>query len=186
MSTDAELHSRAVQGDGAAWSLLLSRHEAFAFGLAKDRMRRAGFGPAEAEEVAQEVWVSLLRSGARFDGEGSLRPYLAVAVLNGARMWLRSGSRRAAREAAWASPDLAPGTPDEPLLRAEEAGQVRYALSRLRPREQILLRWAYWEGLGHAEIARLSGVSPESVASLLHKARMNLRETLEKGEFRSS
>lgn len=151
---------------------LLDAHGPRLLGLAESRLRRAGFGRAEAEEVLQEVWLALLKRPGLLPADPG--PYLAAMVLNAARQWLREGTRRAGREAAHPLRPL-PGTPDEPLLRREDAAGLREALGRLHPDDQLLLRWIYWEGLDYASAGSLLGLLPDSVGPRLSRAREALK-----------
>jgi RNA polymerase sigma-70 factor (ECF subfamily) len=160
--------------DPQVWARFLDRHAAFALGLARERMARAGFGMAEAEEAVQEVWVGLLTRGLP---EGDGRPYLAAAVLNAVRMWLRRDVRRAAREAAQPS-RASPEAPEESLIRAEEGGRLEQALGALGTEDRILIRWAYWDALPYAAIAELLGIQENSVGPRLSRALARLRESL--------
>jgi RNA polymerase sigma-70 factor (ECF subfamily) len=176
--TDARILALAAAGDAQAWTELLGRHAAFAHALAARRLRRAGYGPAEAEEVVQQVWVWLLRNaaGVRLEQEG-LRPYLAVAVLNAVRTWLRAESRRAAREISHPLPP-APGTPEDPLLDAERAAGIGKALSCLEEEDQLLIRWVYWGGLSYPQVARLLRIPENSVGPRLTRVRERVKGIL--------
>ncbi len=183
MGDEAKLLGRASRGDREAWESFLAAHGGFALGLALQRLSRAGFGHAEAEEVVQEAWIGLLRAGGpgRIDPGRDPRAYLVAAVLNAARAWLRARGRRQARESLAPMPP-SPEAPEEPLLRAESREKLELALARLEPGDQLLLRWVYWEGLSYAQVARLRGVEANSVGSLLGRVRSRLREALEEGE----
>lgn len=155
---------------------LLEEHAAFARGLARERVRRAGFGSAEADEVVQEAWLALLKDGGRaLASARDARAYIAATVLNAARMWLRSHARSSARDMAHPLP-AAPEAPDEPILRRE---RIEAALSRIDPEDQLLIRWVYWEGLGYDAVARLKGVEANSVGPMLSRVRERLRAELE-------
>ena len=120
---DAELLERGGRGDEAAWGALLERHGPFVLGVAVRRLKRAGFGRAEAEEVVQELWVALLRGAARAARlEGGLRPYLAVSVLNRARTWLRGRARDAARDRS--HPVHPEGVADDIYLHRESVARL--------------------------------------------------------------
>ena len=183
MEGDQRLLEDCLAGRAGAWERLLSAHGAFALGLAGERLRRAGYGVAEAEEVVQEVWVAFLEHGGRrllgVDASRGFRPYLAAAVLNAARAWLRGRERRRMREAAL-SPSLSPDVPEEPLLKAESQDRLTRAFSGMAPDDQLLLRWVYWEGLSYAQVARLRGLQENSIGSLLTRARKRLKEALDK------
>ena len=58
--------------------------------------------------------------------------------------------------------------------------RVRAAISRLRPKDQELLRLVLWEELSHAQVGVVLGCSTNAVAVRLHKARHRLAHELEK------
>lgn len=179
---DAALLARGQQGDPGAWELLVQRHAGFLFGLASSRMRRAGFGAGEAEEVVQEVWATLLRKRpGELPERLDFRPYAAVMVMNGVRTWLARGRSRTAREQARIQP-RAPEAPDEPLLKGEDLARLEAGMADLGPDDQLLLRWIYWEGLTYAQVARLLGVARGTVGARLSEVRARLRQTLEKAK----
>jgi RNA polymerase sigma factor (sigma-70 family) len=62
---------------------------------------------------------------------------------------------------------------DEPLLL-----QVRAAIEQLRPAEREALQLVAWDGLSHAEAARVLGCTPNAVALRVHKAKARLRDIL--------
>jgi RNA polymerase sigma factor (sigma-70 family) len=61
-------------------------------------------------------------------------------------------------------------------LREEERRAVGLTLRALAPRDQLLLRLIYQDGLSYADTARLLGVSPHSIAPLLQRARARFRD----------
>jgi RNA polymerase sigma-70 factor (ECF subfamily) len=179
--TDAGILGAAAEGDRRAWDSLLERHGGFVLRLARERLRRAGFGQGEAEEVAQEVWTALLGNVSRIRLQGEdLRPYLAAAVLNAARMWLRSGARRAAREVFRPVLPPPPEAPEDALLGAERRQEVEEAIARLDEEDQLLLRWIYWGGLTYPQAAKLLGISVNAMGVRLMRARKKLRTEFDK------
>ena len=154
----------------------LARQGSFLLRLARERLRRAGAGDAESEEVVQDLWARILETRPDLPAdEEALQDYLAAAVLNGVRMRLRSRARRRAREAAAVR---SPEAPDDPLLRMEEAESLEKALARLDPEARLLLRWIYWDGLPYARIASLLDVRENSVGPRLSRIREELRRIL--------
>jgi RNA polymerase sigma-70 factor (ECF subfamily) len=65
-------------------------------------------------------------------------------------------------------------------------GPALVALRRLRPDDQELLRLVAWEGLSHAEIAVVLGVSINAVTIRLHRARRRFVEALERSTVKGS
>jgi RNA polymerase sigma-70 factor, ECF subfamily len=93
IADDAELLSRAVEGDSAAFSEIVDRHHAPAYAAAR---RILGPSPA-AEDVVQEALLQLWRTGSQFSPQrGSLRAWLVVLVRSRAIDLVRRESVRAA------------------------------------------------------------------------------------------
>ena len=69
--------------------------------------------------------------------------------------------------------DMVPTT-DELVILRSDADQILCALSRLRTKEQEILRLAEWENLLPREIAGVLGISPEAARQRLSRARAGL------------
>ncbi len=132
----------------------------------------------EAEDVAQEVFLSYARSSVP---AAEAPGWLAVAAAHTALNHLRSGRRRAAREEAAAGggaggEPLAPDVADDVVVR-EERRRVRAALARL-PRRQAVALVLRHSGLSYAEVATALDLSPGSVGTTVRRAETALREEL--------
>jgi len=94
-SGDAVLVARLAAGDDEALAEVYQRHGPLVFGLA----RRLTGDSSTAQDVTQEVFVTLWRQPERFDPErGSLRAYLGVHAQRRAIDAMRRDSRRVDRE----------------------------------------------------------------------------------------
>ncbi len=128
----------------------------------------------EAEDVAQEVFLSFARSTVP---AAEAPAWLAVAAAHTALNHLRSGRRRTAREEAVSDgsrpvPDVA----DDVVVR-EERRRVRAALARL-PRKQAVALVLRHSGLSYADVAAALDLSPGSVGTTVRRAESALREEL--------
>ena len=126
-----------------------------------------------AEDIAQEVFLSLLRQPARFDpARGPLRPYLlGVARHLVLKRWRDEGR--------WTELD------DEQFVaqpvdveRGETAAIVGQAVRSLPPLQREVLILSEYEELSLVEIARAVDSEIGTVKSRLHRARENLRRML--------
>jgi len=61
---------------------------------------------------------------------------------------------------------------------AGPAQDIGWAIARLSEPEQELLRLIAWEGLTHAEVGTVLGISPNAVAIRVHRARERLKRTM--------
>ncbi|WP_241503834.1 sigma-70 family RNA polymerase sigma factor [Ferruginivarius sediminum] len=166
----------ATSGNRQAFALLF-RH--FAPRL-KAYLRRLGAGDTLAEELAQEVMLTVWRRAAQFDRRQA-----------GASTWIFTIARNkridAIRRDRW--PDIDPEDPaliPEPLQAADktvEAGQrealLRKAVTTLPVEQSTLLRLSYFEDKSHSAIAEELNLPLGTVKSRLRLALARLRTMLE-------
>lgn len=132
----------------------------------------------EAEDVAQETFLAFGRTNVP---AGEAAGWLCVAAAHTALNHLRSGRRRASREAAGGEREtVAPDVADAVVSR-EEHRRVRAALSRL-PRKQAVALVLRHSGLSYAEVAAALDLSPGSVGTTVRRAESALREELNRGQ----
>ena len=127
----------------------------------------------EAEEVAQEVFLSYHRS---HDPEAAYaRPWLYRAATHTALNVLRGNKRRRLREEANADPaEAAAEDPQGIVEELEQRDMVRQAMRRLPAKSAAVLALRY-SGLSYAEVAGSLGVSIGQVGTLLRRAEARLR-----------
>lgn len=150
----------------------------------QDRVARLVYrllgGHGEAEDVVQDVFLAALRKLPEFRGEARFSTWLTAIAVNICR------SRRRARWLRWrplsavaANAGQAPALPAEQgAVSAERLAQVRAAVRELpaKYREVIVLR--YLEDLPAAEVAAVLGLTTNTVAVRLNRARAKLRDVL--------
>ena len=152
---DEDVMQLVRRGDARAFEVTYERHSAAAFSLAYRMMgTRAG-----AEDVTQEAFLSMWRSGSRYDRvRGSVRTWVLGIVHHRAIDALRRATvhdrRRAGDEGIEERLEARERT-DVEVARREEAGAVRGALATLPPDQVQVLELAYFGGFTHTEIAEL-------------------------------
>jgi RNA polymerase sigma-70 factor (ECF subfamily) len=127
---------------------------------------------AAAEDIAQEVFLTLLRQPGRFDpARGPLRPFLLAVARNLALKRWRDDHR-------WDELEDQFVTPVVDLESHETADAVGAAVASLPPLQREILILAEYEELSLDEIARAVDAELGTVKSRLHRARENLRRML--------
>jgi RNA polymerase sigma-70 factor (ECF subfamily) len=164
------LIERVLAGDEGAVAELYARH----LPLVKSVLIRM-VGRADADDLAQEVFVRALAHLGRFRQDASLKYWISrIAVHCGSRH-LR-GVRRAERRTLALEAPPGPPTPEDAVMEADERDSARQALARLPENDREILELRELLGLTYEEIQeRLRVRHLGTVRSRLHKARESLR-----------
>ncbi len=131
-----------------------------------------------AQDVAQDVFIAALRRFPDPDrcdhAVGWVRAAAAHAGLNAVR-----GERRRDRRQQLSGVAVAPPSPEEAVLDAESATEVRQALGRL-PRRSAAVLVLRHSGLSYAEVAEAMNVKVGHVGTMLRRAESALRKELQR------
>jgi RNA polymerase sigma-70 factor, ECF subfamily len=166
---DEELMALVAKGQARAFETIYERHGGAAFSLA---YRMCG-SRSLAEDVAQEAFLSIWRSGGRYDrARGSVRTWVLGIVHNRAIDALRrtvvQERRRASDEGIEERFEARERTEVE-AARREEASTIRGMLETLPDEQSRVIELAYFGGFTHSEIAEMLGAPIGTV-----KGRMRL------------
>src|SRR4051794_2772076 len=170
---DEDVMQLVRRGDARAFEVVYERHSSAAFALAYRMMGTRG----GAEDVTQEAFLSMWRSGARYDrGRGSVRTWVLGIVHHRAIDALRRAtvhSRRQASDEGIEERVAAPERTDIEAARREEAGTVRTALESLPADQCQVIELAYFGGFTHTEIAE---ILEAPVGTIKGRMRLGLRK----------
>lgn len=175
---DEDLMERVREGEAKAFEIVFDRHGGAAFSLA---YRMCG-SRSRAEDVVQEAFLSLWRSGARYDrARGSVRSWILTVVHNRAIDAFR-------REAASESQDVrddrmaqqipAPERTDREVERRDDAQRVRSVLDELPSDQRRVIELAYFGGFTHSEIAEMLQLPVGTVKGRMRLGLAKLRVAL--------
>lgn len=173
----AALHD-AGGGDRAALHQVYERTSAKLMGICLRILRDRN----EAEEVLQEVFISVWNRAGTFDpSRSSPLTWLCTIARNKAIDRLRS--RRAHRaDAPFAEAlELADDAPDGFAAAAsrQEGERILYCLSTLEKRSQEVIRTAFFDGLSYSELAAAAGVPLGTMKSWIRRGLQRIKACLE-------
>ena len=168
--------------DPEAFEVFYDRHGGAAYSLAYRIVGERG----AAEDVAQEAFLSVWRSRARYDPtRGSVRAWVLGIVRNRAIDALRRSAGRAPRlgfddESVLEQRPAAERTEEEALQR-ETSREMQTALGEL-PRDQAkVIELAYFGGFTHSEIAEMLGMPLGTVKGRMRLGLEKIRNRLAEG-----
>ena len=190
----AAMLSRAGLGDRAAFAALYERTSGHLFAVVLRIQRDRGV----AEDLLQEVYVSVWKAAASFDAARS-QPLTWLTHI--ARNRAIDSLRRAQSQPRFESttrdedderPDAleaiaseGPG-PMELLGRASDARELSTCLERLTPPQRQSVALAFFDGLSHAEVAEHLKEPLGTVKSWVRRALLTLKGCLERGVLRDT
>ena len=189
-ASETVLVERLKGGDGSALETLMERYASRVYRVARGITRT----DADAEEVVQDVFLTLVRKIDSFEGRSALGTWIYRVTANAALLKRRGkraelevsleehlptfkedGHREGNRSyllADWSR------TPEAELLDGEARAVLSRAIDQLPEPYRAVLVLRDVEELTNEETARILGESVASVKSRLHRARMALREQL--------
>ena len=150
----------------------VERHRDMVFRLAYTYMRDA----ADADDVAQDVFVKLLRHDAPFESDEHLRNWLVRVTINQCRSLFRRPWRRVEDLESYAETLAMP---------TEEHTDLFVHVMRLPEKYRVPLVLHYWGNYSTDEVASLLRTRPATVRTRLARARAQLRTLLNEEENRS-
>jgi RNA polymerase sigma-70 factor (ECF subfamily) len=176
---DEELMERVASCDADAFEVVLERHADAAFSLAYRICGRRSV----AEDIAQESFLALWRSGARYDrARGSVRTWTLGIVHNRAIDALRrSGThdrRRASDEGIEETLEAPERTEDQAIENAVSS-EIRGALAELPSDQRKVIELAYFGGFTHTEIASMLDTPVGTVKGRMRLGLQKLRSQLQ-------
>lgn len=177
---DEVLLRRSAKGDQNAFTTLYRRHQAMLYRFA---LRMTG-SPWAAEEIVQDVFMTLIRTPKKFDGQ---RGSLGAFLFGIARNKVMKHHERTPREVSLEEKDQDGGgivlqdsrTPAMWLEQRERRQQVRAAVLELPAEFRETVALCELEELTYEEAARLLGCPIGTIRSRLHRGRALLLAKLE-------
>jgi RNA polymerase sigma-70 factor, ECF subfamily len=176
--SDEEMMKSVAVGDTGSFRRLVERHQQMVIGTVA-RM----IGSADAEDLAQQVFINVWKSAPRWRPEARFTTWLMTIT----KRLVFNESRRRTRSRLLPQSyvdirvpervDRAP-LPDELLQQRELSLAIERAMALLPKKERLAVVLRQQEGMPYEEIATVLGVSVPAVKSLLFRARNSLKQRL--------
>jgi len=197
LAEEARLARAAAAGDGAAFATLYERYERRAFNLAY----RLTASEDDAADAVQDAFLNVMRRLPKLgDRDLVFGSYLFTATRNASYDLMQKRKRAEPSDAIpeTAAPigaaagggfGLDPGDPaedpDRKLLLESQQDEIRAANERLPERQREALALRELEELSYDEIAEIMDMNRNSVAQLISRARISLRDEMRGGALAS-
>ncbi len=183
---DVALMLRVREGDTDALRELIERHQRVVI----NTIHRAIGDASEAEDLAQRVFVQVYRSAKRYKPTAKFTTCLFTITRNTILNEHRRRSRhpaesldalqepRDSESAGWQAPDTPMRDPAQAAVERELQEKIKEAVQELPEAQRTAVILCRYEGLSYEEIAEVLGCSVSATKSLLHRARLTLKDKL--------
>lgn len=160
---------RSLQGDHEAFETLVRRYQRMIYALA---YRMTG-SATDAEDLTQETFIRAHEQLAGYRAEAKFSSWLYRIAVNQCLNWRKRAARREQVLHEWQAQSDVQSAPDAAL-----AQKVQDALLQLKPRQRAAIVLTVYDGLNHADAARVLGCSETTVSWRLFAARAKLKRLL--------
>jgi RNA polymerase sigma factor (sigma-70 family) len=139
---------------------------------------RGSVRPADVDDIAQEVFLRLMRYD-RAQLVEHPQAYLYKIASNVAAEWAIRVRYARPHDPKWLPGLVADDEPEGEVGQQEMQAEIERALLTLTPRQRQVLRLQFFEGLSRAETAKRLGATERSVKRALMKSYEELRNRLD-------
>lgn len=177
MKDQENIIARARRGDADAFEQLVVAYREQVFRLA---LRMCG-SEADADEVAQEAFLSAWKALPNFRGESQFSTWLYQLTTHAAIDLMRREKRQIAADdiTEVSAADPAP-SPQQQAEQSEQREIVRDAILQLAPEQREVVVLRFMEELSYEEIGAVLKLPSGTVKSRLNRAKAQLKEILSK------
>jgi RNA polymerase sigma-70 factor (ECF subfamily) len=131
-----------------------------------------------AENIVQDVFLSIWTRREQLDPTAAIRAYLYTAVRNQALKQLRHEKVEQRGREAMSTPRMVEVTPEQNWSEQELANEIRSAVEQLPQRCRTIFVMSRYDNLTYGEIAQILGVSVKTVETQMGRALKSLRGSL--------
>ena len=176
--SDSDLMRRTAAGDREAFAAIYRTHHATVYRFA----RLMTGSPAIAEDVVQEVFLSLMRAANRYDpSRASLTTYLYGSARHHTRRRLLRDRLFVRLDDETSETCLVAANAADDLIRQRDVQHLRRAILRLPARYREVVVLCDLQDVSYADAAQALGCALGTVRSRLHRARHLLADKLQRG-----
>lgn len=168
---EKKIISDCLNGDAAAYRLLVNKYQHFAYTLAVRITRN----DEDAEEVTQDAFVKAYASLSKFKGESKFSTWLYTIVLNLAKSKVR---RRKETHQNIDDLNLQTAVDNDGARKSERSYYVEQAIASLPEDEAAIVTLFYMEDQSLDEISRVMNLTITNTKVKLFRARKKMAEML--------
>lgn len=166
---------RVREGDTEAFSYFVEKYSAKSYSLAFSLVKNKEV----ARDIVQTSFLKAFKGIPKFHENAKFSTWLFRIVVNECNQTFRKKKISSIDENKELN-SLEMPDKEDPSFQKERKKILKHAISILKPKEALVIRLYYLCELNHEEISDITGVSLSNSKVILHRARINLKDILEK------
>jgi len=167
----------SLTGDADAYGELVRRYQKMIHAVA---YRMTG-SMEDAEDVSQESFLRAYAALGTFRSEAKFSTWLCRIAVNTCLTWRTRESKRESIHKKWSDDVFDAGGPETHATADDSSARVQAALNRLPAKQRAAIVLTVYEGMNHAEAARVSGCTEATISWRVFAARNKLKRWLKSG-----
>ena len=182
---EAQLIKGIQQGDRKSFQILVETYQRMVVNTCLGIVHNQ----ADAEDLAQDVFLEIFRSAEKFRGDSKLSTWLYRIATNRSLNLIRNNKRKrffqsieetftGGRNRSSEISENRGDQPDQNMADQQRSDLLHRAIDRLPEKQRIAFTLNKYEDLSYQQIAEIMEISLASVESLIHRAKKNLQEQL--------
>lgn len=182
---EAQLIKGIQQGDRKSFQFLVETYQRMVVNTCLGIVHNQ----ADAEDLAQDVFLEIFRTAEKFRGDSKLSTWLYRIATNRSLNLIRNNKRKrffqsieetftGGRNRSSEISENRADQPDQNMADQQRSDLLHRAIDRLPEKQRIAFTLNKYEELPYQQIAEIMEISLASVESLIHRAKKNLQEQL--------
>ena len=182
---EAQLIKGIQEGDRKSFQILVETYQRMVVNTCLGIVHNK----ADAEDLAQDVFLEIFRNAQNFRGDSKLSTWLYRIATNRSLNLIRSNKRKrffqsieetftGGRNRASEISENRGDQPDQSITDQQRSDILHRAIDQLPEKQRIAFILNKYEDLSYQQIAEVMEISLASVESLIHRAKKNLQEQL--------
>lgn len=182
---EAQLTKGIQEGDRKSFQILVETYQRMVVNTCLGIVHNK----ADAEDLAQDVFLEIFRNAQNFRGDSKLSTWLYRIATNRSLNLIRSNKRKrffqsieetftGGRNRASEISENRGDQPDQSITDQQRSDILHRAIDQLPEKQRIAFILNKYEDLSYQQIAEIMEISLASVESLIHRAKKNLQEQL--------
>jgi len=182
---EAQLIKGIQQGDRKSFQILVETYQRMVVNTCLGIVHNQ----ADAEDLAQDVFLEIFRTAEKFRGDSKLSTWLYRIATNRSLNLIRNNKRKrffqsieetftGGRNRSSEISENRADQPDQNMADQQRSDLLHRAIDRLPEKQRIAFTLNKYEELPYQQIAEIMEISLASVESLIHRAKKNLQEQL--------